>query len=104
MQSAVPRCTASKASNAGTNSPAPNTLIVRRPPVASPMFLAKRSAAVPPPGNIFGQLVTMRHSCRPCEIAGAATVVTAAVAATPPTAAFVNLRRFIVVIVRVSQL
>ena len=93
MQSAVPRCTASKASKAGTSSPAANTLMVSRPPVASPMVLAKRSAAVPPPGNIFGQLVTMRHSWRCCEIAGAAIVVTAAVAAMPLTAALVNLRR-----------
>ena len=50
----------------------------------------RRGAAA---GNIFGQLVTMRHSWRPCEIAGAAIVVTAAVAAMPPTAALVNLRR-----------
>ncbi len=92
MTSAVPRCTASNASNAGTSSPAENTLIVSRPPVAASIFSAKRTAATPPPGNIFGQLVTMRHSTRPCEIAGAATVVIAAVAAIPPTAAFVNLR------------
>ena len=103
MQSAVPRCTASNASKAGTSSPAANTLMVSRPPVASPIVLAKRSAAVPPPGNIFGQLVTMRHSCRPCEIAGAAIVVTAAVAAMPPTAALVNFRRLILAIGVASQ-
>ena len=99
----MPRCTASKASKAGTSSPAANTLMVSRPPVASLMVLAKRSAAVPPPGNIFGQLVTMRHSWRCCEIAGAATVVIAAPAAMPPTAARVNLRRLIVVIFVASQ-
>jgi hypothetical protein len=41
---------------------------------------------VPPPGKSFGQLVTMRHSIRPCEIAGVAKLVPTVIAAIPPTA------------------
>lgn len=67
--------------------------MVSRPLVASLMVLAKRSAAVPPPGKSFGQLVTMRHSMRPCDRAGVDSVAVAAVAATPPIAACVSLRR-----------
>ena len=95
--SAAPRVTASKLSKAGTNSPAAKTFMVRRPSVASPMLLAKRSAAVPWPGKFLGQVVTMRHSTLPCEIAGAGKLPAAAAAAAPPTAAVVkNLRLSII--------
>ncbi len=53
------------------------------------MFAASRSAPAPSPGRPLGQLVTMRHSSRPLEIAGAAKA-----APLPSTAALSNDLRF----------
>ena len=52
------------------------------------IFAASRSAPVPSPGKPLGQLVTMRHSCKPLEMAGAEA------AALPSTAALSNDLRF----------
>jgi hypothetical protein len=53
------------------------------------MFAASRSAPVPRPGNPLGQLVTIRHSIKPLETAGAAKA-----APLPSTAALSNDLRF----------
>jgi hypothetical protein len=49
------------------------------------MFAARRSAPVPSPGSPLGQLVTMRHSRKPLEMAGAEKA-----AVLPSTAALSN--------------
>ena len=89
--SAMPAPTASKVSNGFTSAPAGNTSILMRPPVASPIVCASRTALGWSPGMLSGQPVT-NLSCRiPWAIAGAGRL-NVAPAANDPAPARISLR------------
>src|SRR5699024_8515957 len=81
-----------------TNSFAALTLTSKRPPERALIRSASALAAVPGPGRLRGQEVTIVHCCKPWDSAGVAKAPAVAVAAAPVAAMLAlvkNLRRSI---------
>ena len=82
--SATPALTASKVSNGRTRAPAGNTSILIRPPLASPIVSASRTALACSPGRPSGQSVTILSSSTPCARAGLGNPAPATVVSPTP--------------------